>query len=139
MYRNEAGLFYALEVVLKAADQPLTCVQIYEDNESIRKFATSPNRVSDYLGGLWRKGQVTRSPAPKANSSSARWAYSWKGSKVQTLISTEQIEYQGKAQEFINSLKTGESVYKKPGVEIFDNGKSVTIELPNFTITVRHK
>ena len=137
MYRNEQGLFYALEVILKAATEPLTCTQIYDDNFEVREHATSANRVSDYLGGMWRKGQVTRSPAPRIGGSSARWAYSWKQEAVHTSIS-EQIEYHAGAKEFVNSFKT-DKIVSKPGIEITDAGNVITIELDAFVITVRKK
>jgi len=137
MYRNDKGLFYVLESILKAATGPMTCTQIYDESSEVRNLASSPNRVSDYLGGLWRKGQVTRSPAPKINSSSARWAYSWKQEKVLTSIS-EQIEYHKGAKEFVNSFKD-EKVFSKPGIEITEQADSITIELPGFIITVRKK
>lgn len=133
MFRSESGLFHALEVVLKGAKEPLTCVQIYDDNASIRELAKTPNRVSDYLGGLWRKGAVKRQPAPRTNNSSARWAYSW--NHEQGGISPVLNE---QAQNFVESFKQG-SVHKKPNLEIFDNGKNVIIELPNFTITISQK
>jgi hypothetical protein len=137
MYRNEAGLFYALEVVLRAAKEPLTCVQIYDENMTVRDHASSPNRVSDYLGGLWRKGQVTRSIAPRTSNSSARWAYSWKSEQQTTSIS-QQIEHHSNAKKFVDSFKD-DAAYSKPGIEIRDNGSSVTIELQNFIITISKK
>ena len=136
MYRNQQGLFAALEAVLKKAKQPLTCVKLYEDFPNVKKHAASANRVSDYLGGLWRKGKVTRSIAPK-DGSAARWAYSWKVQNATTSIA-EQIEYHGKAREFVESLRS-ETVYSKPGIEIQDSGNSVTVELPNFVITITKK
>lgn len=137
MYRNEQGLFYALEIILKAAKEPLTCVQMYNDNFSVREHANNPNRVSDYLGGLWRKGLVTRVPAPKTNNSSARWAYAWKTEQVHTKIS-EHIEYHAGAKKFVDGIKQ-KSIHGKPGIEITEDDNSVTIELENFTITVRRK
>ena len=132
MYRSESGLFHALEVVLREAEEPLTCVQIYDDHDNIRELAKNPNRVSDYLGGLWRKGQVTRVPAPRINNSSARWAYAWNKNK-------EASAHNAQAEEFVNSFKDNASVYKRPNVEIFDDGKCIKIELPDFSVTIRHK
>jgi hypothetical protein len=134
MYRSETGLFHALELVLKQADEPMTCVQIYDDNANIRELAKTPNRVSDYLGGLWRKGQVTRSPAPRVNNSSARWAYAWNNKNADGIS-----QHNAQAEEFVEQFRNAKSVFRKPNVEIFDDGKSLTIELPEFTITVRQK
>lgn len=137
MYRNERGLFAALEAVLKDAKQPLNCVQLYEGFSSIRENAATPNRVSDYLGGLWRKGKVTRSASPPGNGS-ARWAYSWKAATLVTTSIAEQIEYHGKAKEFVESFRT-DSVFSKPGIEIKDSGNTVTIELENYIISIVKK
>lgn len=61
MSRSEQGLFHALEVELRAADGALDCVTLF-DRPSIRAHSQTVNRVSDYLGHLWRKGLVSRVP-----------------------------------------------------------------------------
>lgn len=53
------------------------------DLPDVRKHAESANRVSDYLGHMWRKGEARRSPAPKHKNNDARYAYEWNwGSEV---------------------------------------------------------
>ena len=64
MRYNETGLFPALEAALKAASEPLDCQTLF-DMPEIREHAALANRVSDYLGGLWRKGLVVRLPHPR--------------------------------------------------------------------------
>ena len=88
MRYNDEGLFPALEAALKEAKEPLDCQALF-DMPAIRKHAASVNRVSDYLGGLWRKGQVVRLPAPKSENSRARWMYEWKGQKGPAIYGTE--------------------------------------------------
>lgn len=88
MRYNENGLFPALEKVLKAASEPLDCQVLY-DMPEIREHAASVNRVSDYFGGLWRKGLVVRLPAPKNENSRSRWMYEWKGHKGPALRGIE--------------------------------------------------
>ena len=51
-------LLPALEAILKEASDPLDCNQLY-DMQQIRAVAPSANRVSDYLGILFRKGKVS--------------------------------------------------------------------------------
>jgi hypothetical protein len=132
MPKTEGGLFDALEEVLKQSTDPFTCVELYE-LPKIRKLAESSNRVSDYLGGLWRKGLVLRHPAPRSSNSSARWMYSWK----------PQPEGRKTAQvfEYVPAPKntSGVSLLKKPNIEITDNGDVITIDLPQMTITIRPK
>lgn len=129
MYRSESGLFYALEKVLRGASEPLTCHQIFDDNAEIRTLAKTANRVSDYLGNLWRKGAVSRVPAPSMPNSSARWAYTW-NERNKAAAHDEQ------AQDFVKSFSGDTPVFRKANLEIFDNGRTVKIELPNFTITI---
>lgn len=68
---SENGLFQALEKVLRETGEAMDCNQLY-DMDSIREHAASPNRVSDYLGGLWRKGLVVRLPNEGDGKSRAR-------------------------------------------------------------------
>lgn len=126
MRNTETGLFPALEAALKAASEPLDCQTLF-DMPSIREHAASVNRVSDYLGGLWRKGMVLRLPAPKIGDSRARWCYSWKGHKGPKLHDPDAIEY------------TPRILADRPSVLITEEGNVITIELPNLLISIRQK
>lgn len=129
MRHNEDGLFPALEAVLKAATEPLDCQSLY-DMPSIREHAASVNRVSDYLGGLWRKGKVVRLPAPKTDNSRARWTYVWKGSKgakLHAALEEKAVEY------------TPRVLADRPSVLITEEGSKITIELPNLMIVLMVK
>lgn len=77
-HQPEAGLYEALEAELKKAKEPLDCIDLF-DKPSVRRHAATANRVSDYLGNLWRKGKLTRLPAPSNEGRKARWLYAWKG------------------------------------------------------------
>lgn len=91
MIRSETGLYYALQEVLKAAEQPMTCTELY-DIPLIRKYASSANRVSDYLGNMWRDNLLKREPATRTDFSSARWAYSWRGRRRSKNIPKPVVE-----------------------------------------------
>ena len=53
---NKSGIYQLLENRLKATGEtPLTCGELYEFPE-IRELARDANRVSDYLGHMWRRG-----------------------------------------------------------------------------------
>lgn len=125
MRHNETGLFPALEAALKAASQPLDCQALF-DMPSIREHAASVNRVSDYLGGLWRKGLVIRLPAPKDSNSRSRWVYEWKGSKGPKLHSTA-LEYAPKI------------LSDRPTLLVTEDGNTVTVETPHLIIQIRQK
>lgn len=123
MRYNENGLFPALEAALKAASEPLDCQALFE-MPGIREHAASVNRVSDYLGGLWRKGLVVRLPAPKNDTSRSRWMYEWKGHKGPAM---HGIEY------------TPRILADRPTVLITEEGSVITIEMPNLIISIRQK
>lgn len=125
MRYNEDGLFPALEAALKAASGPLDCQALF-DMPEIRKRATTVNRVSDYLGGLRRKGLVVRTAAPKTESSRARWEYAWKGNKGPRIYEH--------AQEYAPRI-----LADRPTCLITEEGNVITMEFPNLIISIRQK
>ena len=125
MRSTETGLFPALEAALKASEAPMDCQALY-DLPEIKKYASSVNRVSDYLGGLWRKGLVTRAAAPKSDDSRARWEYSWKGQKGPKIFDGA-VEYAPRV------------LADRPSVLITEEGNVMTLEFPNLIIQVRQK
>lgn len=126
--KSEEGLFQVLEKILKAADQPMDCVEIYEGSMEVRERASNPNRVSDYLGNMWRKGQLLRLPAPRGEGKKARWLYAWKGKAPAPKPDMTQ------AIAFDHTVNT---ILNKPNLHIEDDGRLVTITLPGFTITIK--
>lgn len=125
MRNTETGLFPTLERILKASDKPLDCQTLY-DMPEVREFAGSANRVSDYLGGLWRKGLVTRTAAAKTDGSRSRWEYLWKGNRGPKIYDH--------AQEY-----TPRVLADRPSVLITEEGNVMTLEFPNLLITIRQK
>lgn len=130
MRNTETGLFPALEAALKEATEPLDCQALY-DMPSIKEHAASVNRVSDYLGGLWRKGLVVRLHAPKIGESRSRWMYQWKGSKTRY---SGPIEEPGGAIEY-----TPKILADRPSVLITEEGSTITIQLPALIIVIKSK
>lgn len=123
------GLYGALEQALRAANEPMDCQSLYELPE-VREHANSVNRVSDYLGNMWRRGDVLRVPAPRLGNSRARWMYVWKGRTVQRPTVAQVME---NAQAASASVQT---LLQRPSMEITQEGRKVVITLPNFTITI---
>ena len=130
VYSTEFGLFQALEQVLKGAEKPMTCNELF-DLPEIKKYANSANRVSDYLGGLFRKRMVVRLPAPRTNNSSARWAYEWRRPEAE-----EAQDPRGGDRVVYESSKV---LMDKPSIQITEDGKIITIDMPALTITIRTK
>lgn len=128
MRTNENGLFPALETALRESDEPLDCVTLY-DLPAIRAHAASVNRVSDYLGDLWRKGLVVRLPAPKSDSTRSKWMYAWKGPRGSKLHARleEAVEY------------TPRIIADRPSILITEQGSTITIELPNLILVIKTK
>ena len=125
MRNNETGLFPALEAALRAAAKPLDCQALF-DMPSIKEHAASVTRVSDYLGGLWRKGLVVRLPAPKDADSRSRWMYEWKGQKGPKYMDGA-IEY------------TPKILADRPAMLITEEGNLITLEFQNLVISIRQK
>jgi hypothetical protein len=127
MSRSEEGLFQALEEELKKAKEPVDCNTLF-DRPKVRQHAQTVNRVSDYLGNMWRKGQVTRLPAPRLENTRARWLYVWKG---KTPVKLEKgIDF---------DPAKGIKLVDRPQMEITDDGGVITIELPSLQLVIRPK
>ncbi len=125
MRTNEKGLFAALEVALKTSPDPMDCHALFEI-AAVKEHAESANRVSDYLGSLWRKGLVLRMPAPKDGVKKSRYLYEWRGDKGPKIHQH--------AMEFAPRI-----LADKPSVLISEEGNVITLEFPNLLITVRQK
>jgi len=129
MRYSEDGLYPALEAALKKATEPVDA-QAFFDMPSIREHAPSANRVSDYLGNMWRKGLVTRVPSSNPTSRS-KWAYQWKGTKSKTLLGNipheAPISYEPRI------------LADRPSMVITEEGSLITITYPNLVIQLRYK
>lgn len=120
MRHSEKGLFNALEKILRTTGEPLDCNQLF-DMPEVREHAATANRVSDYLGNLWRKGLVKRLPSAGTGSSRARWCYQWKDSVPPGV----GIDY------------TPTLLVDRPNVIISEEGQSILIVMPHLSITIK--
>lgn len=128
--KSEEGLFEVLEKELRSRNEPVDCVELYNGSMAIRARAPNPNRVSDYLGNMWRKGLLVRLPAPKGEGNKSRWLYAWKGKPKAAKPDMKQaIEFDGQVHTLLN----------KPNMQIEEDGRRVIINLPNLTITIEQK
>lgn len=122
-------LMPALEHILREAPEPLDCNQLF-DMEAIRNVAPSANRVSDYLGIMFRRGLVGRvaSNRTSASGTRARWAYVWKKKdQPEWKAPKEIIDYRPKA------------ILDRPNIYISEDGENINIELPHLSITIKKK
>lgn len=120
MRHSEKGLLQALEKVLRETGRAMDCVELF-DIPSVREYAATANRVSDYLGLMWRKALVTRVPSAQAGGSRARWAYQWKNAAVPVV----GVEYAPRL------------LADRPGIVITEEGKTIHITMPHLQITIR--
>lgn len=131
------GVYHVLETILKAATEPITCNAVFEHSE-IQKFASTPNRVSDYLGHMYRRGVLGRVPAPKNLYDQSRWAYFWKASERRPSAASAGAKH-AVVSAVSRSKANGEMILKRPNVEISETGSHILIELPDLVITIRKK
>lgn len=124
MRYSEEGLYKVLEKHLRGASEPMDCVRLFDIPE-VREHAASANRVSDYLGNLWRRGVVLR--VPSDGTSKARWAYQW----VENKLMPKPAEA---AQPYAPRL-----LVDRPTVVITEEGTTIQLEFPNLTILVKQK
>lgn len=123
MRHSEKGLNQALEKALRSTGEAMDCNQLYSDFSEVREYAATPNRVSDYLGGMWRRGLVTRVPSTSEGTSRARWRYQWKENALAQ--GTHGIEYAPRM------------IADRPNLAITEEGNTIHITFPNLVITIR--
>ena len=127
MNKPRSGIYGVLEELLKASKEPLTCNDLFDD-PNVRKYATTPNRVSDYLGHMHRRGLLQRWAAPPQLNNKARFGYTWKG------VAATQIP-----DKILKLFKGAPEPGDKARVKVTEQGDTLTIEFENFIFTVQTK
>jgi hypothetical protein len=112
------------ELIKKSEDEPLTCVDLFEDTR-IAKLVDNVNRLSDYLGHMWRTGLLQRWYNNKPGQK-ARYGYTWKEVEVQE---PQKVE----------PLHVVKNDIGKPQVTITEDEKRIILDFPSFTIIVQSK
>jgi hypothetical protein len=118
MRYSEEGLFRALEQIFRETDKFMDCNELF-DYQEVKNYAASANRVSDYLGSMWRKGQLTR--LPSNGNSRARWMYQW---KEKTPVGVVGKEYAPKL------------LIDRPLVTVTEEGMTMVVTTPHLTIHI---
>lgn len=132
--RSDKPIYQLVEQKLRNASEPLTCVALM-DMSDVRQEAVAEyggldrdvrlatNKLSDTLGFMWRKGLLTRYPAPRESTSLARYAYAWSGKR--------EVE--------LAPLAPPKRLSGKLPVGITEHADCVEIEFERFVILVRPK
>ena len=132
MIKSNSEIYKVLEDMLRASgENPQTCVDLY-DNPSVKTLVDSPNRVSDYLGHMWRRGIVKRWYAPKGSHNRSQYAYTWIEVKDDAPKPIERLS-------LVQNQKPIATKGNKPHVEILEEEGAITLDFKEFTITVRRK
>ena len=128
---TKSGIYQLIEDKLRATKEPMTCVDLWEFQE-IKELARDANRVSDYLGHMWRKGLIQRWYSNAVDlKQKSRFAYTWK--------TPEEVEYTEAESPKIERLNIIRNKYTKPHVTITEDDASVTLDFEQFTITIQRK
>lgn len=122
MRYSEEGLYRLLETLLRKAKTPMNCNELF-DNQEVREYAASPNRVSDYLGNMWRRGLLQRVPETEPGRG-PRWRYIWKD-KVPPGLGA------------ISYLPT--PIVDRPGMLISEEGDRIQIDLKEIVIIIQQR
>jgi hypothetical protein len=134
MIKSDANIYRELERVLKqTGETPLTCVDIYEQDAAIRDIVENTNRLSDYLGHMWRRGLLQRWFAAQSSTARARYAYTWK--EADEGVVTPRKLADAKA-SYLTAVPTAKN---KPNVTITESDGRVVLDFDQFTITVDRK
>lgn len=121
-------LFPAIEAALRTSDEPLDCNQLFQIPE-INQVAPSANRVSDYLGILFRRGKVSRVASDRSEGSKSRWKYIWRNKEVPAVQ-----ERKLKVVDF-----APKAILDRPNIYISEDGANINIELPHLSISIKKK
>lgn len=129
-FRNAFGIYHVLKQHLENATDPQTCVDLF-DHQDVKQFAEDANRVSDYLGHMFRRGLLTRTAAPRTDSSAARYAYLWKNAKA-------EAPKQRNVQPRLEIVQEGRRTKNEVQITEHPDG-SISVELSAVTITIKPK
>lgn len=132
--KSEKDIYNVLEKHLRAAAYPMT-VTMLMDIQEVRDTALAElssngdereatNKLSDTLGFMWRRGLLTRFPAPKESNSFARFSYIWDQKTDSRPVSSNPI---------------ARAAAGKVGVSITEIDDGVLLEFQKFTVMIKSK
>lgn len=134
MIKSDAEIYKHIEkVIKKSGDTPITCNQVWDASTTIQQLAGDTSRLSDHLSHMWRRGMLQRYYAANSNTTRARFAYTW---KEEEHITPQKLADAKRPQlRDVNSATAG----PKPHVVITEEEGKITLDFPQFTITVVSK
>lgn len=124
--KSEAEIYRILEGYLKSTDTPLSSSTLWE-HADVQAHARSAEKVSDYLGLMWRRNLLQRWNTPATATSRARYAYTWKDESSDLPAPIAQ------------KLKDVSTPHKRGNVVITEDNDRVVLDFDKFTIIVQAK
>ena len=124
--KSDNEIYQIIERHVKASAEPLTCVALF-DHDDVKQYAKTPDKVSDFLGLMWRRGILQRWNVPKTSTDRSRFAYTWL---------TEADDNLPKKVTAITGVAAN---YGKENITITEDGNRIIIDFPKFTLTVQSK
>lgn len=127
--KSEALIYKIIEEKLRASESPLTCVELWDFAE-VKKNAKSVEKVSDFLGLMWRRGLIQRWNVPSSSISKSRFGYTWvdQETEVKPLPSPSE-----------KRLSVVKNSYKKTNVTVTEDGDRIILDFDHFTMIIQSK
>jgi hypothetical protein len=128
--KSEALIYKIIEEKLKTSESPLTCSDLWDFVE-VKKNAKSAEKVSDFLGLMWRRGLIQRWSVPLNSTSKSRFGYTWANTdstKIEALPSPSE-----------QRLSVVKNTYKKSNVTVTEDGNRLILDFDHFTMTIQSK
>ena len=140
-YEN-SKLYKAIQTRLEQAQQPLSCYDLFEV-PAVKEHAPSLNRVSDYLGNMYRWGMLTRLPAPAGNGR-ARFVYQWNPDQPVKPVRSPRATAQAAAPQ-AGAHPTPAPAPERPAaptrsaITVSELAGTVVLEFPDMIVTIKRK
>lgn len=132
--KSGKDIYNVLEKHLRAAAYPMTVTMLMDIQEvhdtAIAELTAegdvreATNKLSDTLGFMWRRGLLTRFPAPKESNSFARFSYIWDQQENSRPVQNTPI---------------ARAAAGKVGFTITEIDDGVLLEFQKFTVTIKSK
>ena len=124
--KSDAEIYKILEKHIKNAKDPITCVALW-DFDDVRANARSLEKVSDFLGLMWRRGMLQRWSVPKISTDRSRYAYTWQEKPEDT------------APQKVRVMNVVNTQHKKSNVTITEADDKIILDFDKFTLIVQAK
>lgn len=118
--KSDAAIYKIIEEHIKSSTEPLTCTTLW-DFDDVKQHSRSAEKVSDFLGLMWRRGLLQRWSVSNTNTDRARYAYTWN--------ETEETE----------PAPVENATARRPTVRITEHENGVSLDFDKFTIFIQPK